>query len=333
MTTLLTKLSTSLIEDDLENQVRALIQLLQRTTKLESAYFTRIDLEEGVQHIVYAINSGKMKIEEGLTVPWNDTLCKRALEQQQYVTSNVGACWGDSLAAAELGIQTYMSAPVNLSDGKLYGTVCAASTTSSAITEEHASLLALIGKIIGMQVDRENLLLQLTLENHQFRNVAMVDPLTGVGNRRALEHEMQRALANTSRTRQSLFTAYIDLDNFKQINDNYGHDAGDRFLLGICDKLNKHRREGDFVARIGGDEFVVFGTLTGTITADTAAAIQQQLFATTVGKFNVGPATIDYAGASIGVAISQPDDNVTTLLNRADNAMYKIKKQRKQLVG
>ena len=103
MDTLIEELNQSIAVDSLEQQVRALIQLLQQSTGLESAYFTRIDLTKGVQQIVYSLNSGQLKLNEGLTVDWNDTLCKRALEQQQFVTSDVGDCWGDSAAAARMG--------------------------------------------------------------------------------------------------------------------------------------------------------------------------------------------------------------------------------------
>ena len=161
MDDILKELTLSIDGDGLEQQVRALIQLLQQSTGLESAYFTRIDLNKGVQQIVYSLNTGQLKLNEGLTVDWNDTLCKRALEQQQFVTSDVGACWGDSAAAAELGISTYVSAPVCLSDGQLYGTVCAASTEKTAVSAGSATLLQLISRLIAMQVEREQLLQQL----------------------------------------------------------------------------------------------------------------------------------------------------------------------------
>ncbi|QTH73046.1 hypothetical protein [Pseudoalteromonas xiamenensis] len=69
MNRLLDELSSSLIEGDLEHQVRALIKLLHHSTGLESAYFTRIDLDEGVQQVVYALNTGALKLDEELTVP------------------------------------------------------------------------------------------------------------------------------------------------------------------------------------------------------------------------------------------------------------------------
>ncbi|WP_462163137.1 sensor domain-containing diguanylate cyclase [Pseudoalteromonas xiamenensis] len=331
MNRLLDELSSSLIEGDLEHQVRALIKLLHHSTGLESAYFTRIDLDEGVQQVVYALNTGALKLDEGLTVPWGDTLCKRAIEQQQFVTSNVRECWGDSDAATQLGIQTYMSAPVHLTDGNLYGTVCAASTYPQKVSPENRTLLELISQIIGIQVDREFLLKQLQLENRRFRNIALMDPLTGVGNRRALEQEIEHALSESTKKGEAYFAAFIDLDNFKQINDNFGHDAGDRFLLAICARLKNNCDENDFIARIGGDEFVVFGKIPNECDNSVASAIQQRLFASTVGNIDISTTMIDYQGASIGVTVSEEGDGVESLLQRADKEMYLVKKQRKKM--
>ena len=329
MATVLSELNTAFNEHNLEQQVRALIQLLQQSTGLESTYFTRIDLDKGVQQVVYALNSGKLQLNEGLKVNWDDTLCKRALEQRQFVTTDVASCWGDSAAATELGINTYMSAPVCLSGGEVYGTVCAASTLSASVSAENRTLIELIGRIIGMQVEREQLLQQLEKENRQFRNVALTDPLTGLGNRRALEQELKRALANSQRNGTAVYAAYIDLDNFKTINDEYGHDAGDRFLLAITERLKQGRRDGDFIARIGGDEFVIFGFITGTDVVQAGKVLRQQIYDATEDQFDIGTSVLFYKGASVGLALAQPGDDATLLLKRADEQMYQQKKLRK----
>lgn len=328
MDSLIEELNHSIATDGLEQQVRALIQVLQQSTGLESAYFTRIDLSKGVQHIVYSLNTGNLQLNEGLTVDWNDTLCKRALEQKQFVTSDVAQCWGDSAAAAELGISTYVSAPVCLSDGQLYGTVCAASTEKTMVSSDNATLLQLISRIIAMQVEREHMLQQLALENRQFRNVALTDPLTGLGNRRALEKELQRMLANGKRNGSAVFVAYIDLDDFKRINDEYGHDAGDRFLLAISANLQQGRREGDFISRIGGDEFVIFGLVTGNDIGHAAKALRQQIYDSTTGHFDIADTVLHYQGASVGLVVAEPGEQVQQVLKRADAEMYQQKKQR-----
>ena len=112
----------------LEQLTRPLLTLLSKVTGMESTYLTTIDTEAGVQRIEFARNVGEMVIPEGLVVPWADTLCKRALDENRMYSDNVTECWGDSEAAAALGIRTYVSAPIRSLDGRVLGTVCAASS-------------------------------------------------------------------------------------------------------------------------------------------------------------------------------------------------------------
>ena len=88
----------------LEGLVRPLLELLEVASGLESTYMTTIDETVGVQHVLYSRNSRSLIIPEGLTVPWGDTLCKRALEEGRSYTDDVAGCWGDSDAAQALGV-------------------------------------------------------------------------------------------------------------------------------------------------------------------------------------------------------------------------------------
>nr|WP_260619619.1 hypothetical protein [Pseudomonas sp. B11D7D] len=92
----------------LEELTRPLLMLLSKVTGMESTYLTTINIEAGIQRVEYARNVGNMIIPEGLVVPWADTLCKRALEENRLYSDNVAECWGDSEAAAVLGIKTYV---------------------------------------------------------------------------------------------------------------------------------------------------------------------------------------------------------------------------------
>jgi PAS domain S-box-containing protein len=139
----------------LEELVRPLLEMLGVVLGQESTYLTVIDEHAGLQHILLARNVAAMTIPEGLYVPWKDTLCKRALEQGVTSVHNVPDCWGDSDAARQLGIVTYVSAPVTVEDGHLFGTLCAASTSSRPISEEGEQALLLCARMIGKHIDRE----------------------------------------------------------------------------------------------------------------------------------------------------------------------------------
>ncbi|WP_194755854.1 GGDEF domain-containing protein [Aliidiomarina indica] len=316
-------------ESDLEHFVRPLLGLLSDVTGLESTYLTSIDQERAFQKIMFATNTNdEPLIPEGLQVPWRDTLCKRSLDDGRIFTGNVAGVWGDSDAARELGITTYVSQPVQGVNGEVVGTLCGASRTSQDVGEEALRLLGVCAKLISWQLQRSELIAKLHEQNQAYAASALLDPLTGVFNRRGLEKEMKRAQSVVKRTSQPFHLAFIDLDNFKYINDTYGHDAGDRFLLQLCERLRTILRQGDVLARVGGDEFVVLGW-PSTMQVDDLPAFKERLSQAIIGTYLLEDKVVDYAGASIGVVSAQFDESDEAILERADAEMYADKKRRK----
>lgn len=316
----------------LEELTRPLLEMLEAVSGLESTYLTTVDLDGGVQQVLYARNTRELRIPEGLSVPWGDTLCKRALDEGRPYTDDVPAVWGDSDAARALGLQTYASTPLRHEDGSLYGTLCAASAERRPMSPEAGHALKLFAGLIERQVARERLVDQLQRANTELRQQALTDSLTGLMNRRAMMQELRRLTSVAQRTGRWLLAGTIDLDGFKQVNDGHGHEAGDEFLCGIADALKVALRAGDVLARMGGDEFVVIG-LGPVLGEDGRAAahlLQQRLSGATVGRYAAGPVQIDYAGASVGVACLDPHrSGVEEALRESDAAMYRIKRERR----
>jgi diguanylate cyclase len=180
--------------------------------------------------------------------------------------------------------------------------------------------------MIGQQVERENLLVRLRQANVELGAVALTDPLTGLHNRRALIAELARALARAQRDGQRVHVAFVDLDGFKAINDRHGHDVGDAFLHAVGARLAAALRGGDFLARYGGDEFVVIAPADDE---GAAAAIGERFAAATRGRYELAGNTLDYPGASVGVATAEPGDSSDRVLARADQAMYAVKRARR----
>ncbi|MBB5193345.1 diguanylate cyclase [Silvimonas terrae] len=333
MDSILLKLSDSVSgAQTLEELTRPLLEMLHAVTGLESTYLTSIDLDQGLQHILYSRNaSTTFAIPEGLTVEWNDTLCKRALDENRGFTNEVDDCWGDSDAARALGIQTYLSTPIFTGTGNLYGTLCAASATRRDVSVDTRKIIDLFARLIAQHVERESLLTRLREANIELSAMALTDPLTSLPNRRALLDELGRMFAVAQRETRSVLIAFLDLDGFKQVNDTWGHEAGDVLLQTIARQLAQQRRAGDFIARVGGDEFVAVGVgpQQGESASDAAQAFGLRLFEKTRATVAAGAAQFDYAGASVGaIAIDPAAATVSEALSQADSAMYKVKQHR-----
>ncbi len=310
-----------------------LLEILIEVTELESAYLTTVDESRGVQSVLYSLNKGKMNIPEGLQVPWADTLCKRALDEGRNYVNNVTECWADSGAAQKLGIKTYVSTPVRFADGSLYGTLCAASTKSQSLSDEAKDTLRLFATIIGGFAEREQLLRSLQKANEELSSLVMLDALTGLPNRRCVTEELQRVIAHCRRTREWVLVGFIDLDDFKQINDHFGHEAGDALMRSQAEKLRTALRGSDMLARFGGDEFVMVG-VGPQLTQDcspTLQELQRRLSSVSVTCVELADGRrIAYPGASVGLVGLNPDEtDVDDALQKADAAMYQIKSVRK----
>lgn len=158
----------------------------------------------------------------------------------------------------------------------------------------------------------------------QLQELAHVDSLTGLPNRLMVLSRLEHALAAARRKHHKVAVLYIDLDNFKNVNDSLGHNAGDQLLLGVAQRLAHRTRREDTLGRLGGDEFIlVLETLRD---GEDAAAVAQELLHLLASPFDVGPSEV-YVQASIGISL-YPDDGteVEELLRDADTAMYQAKR-------
>lgn len=155
---------------------------------------------------------------------------------------------------------------------------------------------------------------------NQNREMALHDQLTGLPNRRLLEDRINQAIKYAAREQSSFALIFIDVDDFKMVNDQHGHRNGDRVLVEIANRLNGHFRDSDTIARIGGDEFVVVLPDVSSIdSAESKVASVRQLINEPL-IINDRDITLR---ASTGVAM-YPDNgsDVDSLLTQADDAMY-----------
>ena len=152
---------------------------------------------------------------------------------------------------------------------------------------------------------------------------ALRDPLTRLPNRLLLMDRTRQALARLHRSSGVVALLFIDLDRFKAVNDNFGHDVGDRLLIAVAERLAEMMRDSDTVARLGGDEFVILGE---EIETDAEAlALAERALQTLKEPFLIGPVEVSMP-ASVGVSVSHdPDTDPESMLREADVAMYRAK--------
>ncbi|MEO8456206.1 MAG: EAL domain-containing protein [Chloroflexota bacterium] len=155
------------------------------------------------------------------------------------------------------------------------------------------------------------------------RHMAYHDALTGLPNRALLSDRLGVALAQARRSGQTLAIIFVDLDEFKLVNDTLGHSVGDELLHGAAERLTLLLRDGDTVARVGGDEFIVL--LSNVERPEDALQIAERMRESLKEPYRVGNQELR-ATASIGISIYPNDgDDEATLLSNADTAMYRAK--------
>ena len=185
-------------------------------------------------------------------------------------------------------------------------------TTERPLTDEEVSLVRAVANILATALARLR-------DELRMRHEAVHDPLTGLANRTLLRDRLEHAVARAQREGVATGVLFLDLDNFKQVNDVYGHASGDELLVGLARRLRAAVRPADTVARLGGDEFVV---VCEDVDELAALALGQRLREAIRLPFLVAGAPHELS-ASIGVAVGQGDAD--TLLAKADSALYRAK--------
>jgi diguanylate cyclase (GGDEF)-like protein len=166
-------------------------------------------------------------------------------------------------------------------------------------------------------------LLQAQVHGLQAQQLALTDALTGLPNRSSFDLALKQGLANAKRQGWGLAVMFIDVDKFKTINDNYGHDVGDRVLLTVANRLKSFIRDGDMVSRWGGDEFVCL--LQEVKHENDVLRLAKKLVRRVAEAFKLDGQTL-HINISVGIALSPMDgDTADVLIKRADQAMYQAK--------
>ena len=198
-----------------------------------------------------------------------------------------------------------------------FGVLGAHSTRPRVFRKDEVDFLQAIANVLAEAIVRQS-------AEDRVRHQALHDPLTGLPNRSLLLDRLNHWATRAERDRSTAAMLFVDLDNFKVINDALGHDHGDRLLCAVAERLTNELRPSDTIARVGGDEFVVFCE---DITSEREAlAMVERLVRALEDPFDLGGQS-QHATASIGIAIGDGQTLPEVLIRNADAAMYRAKER------
>ena len=224
---------------------------------------------------------------------------------------------GDQIAEITLGNWHVMATATNYRQ-RVNGALSIWKAAGNDWEDDHRLLITDIAKQLGIANEQ--------ISNHErIVTLSRTDGMTGLLNRRAFyEEDLPRRVARLERSRDTAALFFVDMDNFKRVNDVHGHQAGDDALLYLRDLLMEMSRPGDVIARLGGDEFAMWlDGISREVSEKRAARLIKA--SQTLRKFSGDD---DHPlGISVGVAIYDPEDNesLDSLMIRADAAMYEVK--------
>lgn len=307
-------------EFDLSAFMQIVVNRMQAMTPATGAV---VELVQG-DEMVYEAASGTLGPYVGTRLPKSKSLSGMCVADREVKIANDTASDArvDAAACAQVGAASMICVPL-FRRGESVGVLKVASSKVSAFSERDVLTLQLMAGMLGgalgqqLEVDRRKEL------EEKLRYMAHHDALTGLPNRALFYDRLRQAVTRSVRNKTLVALYYVDVDDFKPVNDNYGHDTGDALLCGFVDRIRSFIRASDTFARLGGDEFVL-------IAEDFRSSLDIESLAEKILKsareeFRINGATISVS-ASIGVAVSDSVDvDIDKFVQRADAALYKVK--------
>lgn len=324
-------------------------------TRMWSELSTSIDLKS-LGFGIYSPDSGEIEfpglIESGVlqkasSVFLSDesslaALCVREKRILYYATSDEArSALGDkptiTFGSVPVRSETILYLPL-FRENDIVGVMTVQSARDHAYSDDIIEMLEAVALFTAIAVENARILIRLNElnqtisgEKEQVEKVALAsswlaehDSLTGLANRRFLERILDENIRLAILEDNSIVVFFVDLDDFKRVNDAYGHDAGDRVLVAIAARLVSVFRDGDYVARVGGDEFVVVAPGVKDMTSIASMADKVVKSLNEPLSITEGPVSVSI---SVGVALfPEHGHSSRELINRADEAMYLIKR-------
>lgn len=307
---------------DFESAAQATLEFLHQRLGFDLWMVTRT---EGDDWIVLQAKDNGYGVQQSTVLSWADSFCAQMLQGNgpriAPCTDQVEAYLSAPINQ-KLHISAYIGAPLIRADGSLFGTLCAVHPESQAqILAVEQDLVELCAQLLSSVLNLELRVAEADRLKERAESEALIDPLTGLYNRRGWERLINSEEIRCRRYGHSACILVLDLDGLKQINDEKGHQQGDALIQLAGYTIKSVLRESDVAARIGGDEFAVLGVECDGL---AAGVLKRRLMR---GLIAAGVST------SIGVAVRDPQFTLSDTFVKADAAMYEMKRNRRSRVA
>jgi len=224
--------------------------------------------------------------------------------------------YADHALVNQLGLRAYSGLPVSVGEDSRWVLAFLRQHRESPHDAVDVAYMGLIADWLGNALHQ-------SAQKDLLQRIALTDPLTGLANRRAAEERLQRERARTPRDGHGFALALVDLDHFKMVNDRYGHAVGDEVLKAVARRFESGLREGDWVARWGGEEFLF--VLHGS-TVEEAASVMERLVSQARSapiQTSVGAISVSFSAGVAAFGVN--DSEILPMLEKIDHALYRAK--------
>ncbi|WP_158227212.1 diguanylate cyclase domain-containing protein [Mangrovitalea sediminis] len=306
-------------------------QQLVRDTPFQSVWLSRVDAESRIDIIASAREDGFCSADGRVSPEWRSVLISqtRACWESKKLEVKTTRTSGADAAKKDPDWRTVLAAPVQRG-GQIWAVMTFTSSQSDAFEEKNIALCSRVADMLEHSLSALDTRKHLHFLQQQESLRARTDVLTGLPNRLAVEEYLPQSIARARRRGCSIAVGVLDLDDFKPVNDLYGHDAGDELLKTIALRLKSYMRETDFIGRIGGDEFILVleDVDSNALEAHIDNALRR-LHLSVESPINLAPGRDAEVGMTMGLSVFPSDaEDPANLMRMADAAMYQVKQEK-----
>lgn len=319
---------TSSRELDFEQRVDAILHLGTEHFGLPIGIFSKIDGETyEIQQAIHPEDG----LKPGMSFDLANTYCSHVVTADDVrgfhhvAESEIHShpCYKN------FALEAYLGAPI-IVDGVRFGTLNFSSPAPTRPFSGHdIEMVRLFAAWVGHEIARRRDLSELETARKELERLATTDPLTGLYNRRYMEECLTKELERAKRYGKSFVIGLLDFDNFKELNDKYGHNTGDAALQLFAKVSAEMMRDTDIIARWGGEEFLILMPETGA--AGALKYLQRLTDRVRESDFQAEDDRVELT-LSVGLGIAEADDTLDNLVSRADIAMYEAKQAGRNVI-